>query len=153
MRRKTSRSLKRRGRNEAAEARLWRRCREFSVASGREQRASVKRWTHTKRSRWRGSKPQERKFESAVALTEAAADKDRASARRCSERELKFTRGIQPCCLQRGRDRAGKRRRPSREAKGHGRCREPESCYPRSSYPEGPDHPERDTRQRERVVE
>lgn len=81
MRSKTSRPSKRRGRNEAAEARLRRGCEEFSVASGREQEASVTRWTHTDWLRWRGKKPQERKFNSAVALTEAAADEDRADAR------------------------------------------------------------------------
>lgn len=81
MRSKTSRSSKRRGRNEAAEARLRRGCREFSVASGRERRASVTRWTHTDWLRWRGTEPQERKFDSVVALTEAVADEDRANAR------------------------------------------------------------------------
>lgn len=148
MRRKTSRSLKRRGRNEAAEARLRRGCKAFQVVRGQEQETSAKRWTHTDWLRWRGSRPQERKFNSVVALTEAAADKRPGRCSKCSERELKFTRGSQACWQQRDGDRAGRRRRPSREAKGHGRCREPESCYPRSSYPEGPDNPERDTQRR-----
>ncbi len=81
VRRKTSRSLKRRGRNEAAEARLRRGWKAFQVVRGQEQETPVTRWTHTDWLRWRGSRPQERKFNSAVALTEAAADKDRAGAR------------------------------------------------------------------------